>query len=104
MAKKYSTPDELRRELGFVKSVWPDLSKKLKAQIMPFDEVRAKLKAVGAPYEPEMIGVSRARFRETYRGVPYMRARYFSLDLISRLGLMPGLLDRLFGKGGIWEV
>ena len=104
MAKKYSTPDELRRELEFLKSVWPELSAKLKAQIMPFDEVRAKLKAVGAPYEPEMIGVSRTRFRETYRGVPYMRARYFSLDLVSRLGLMPDLLERLFGKGGVWEV
>ena len=103
MAKKYSTPDELRRELGFLKSVWPELSQKLKAQIMPFDEVRATLKAVGAPYEPEMIGVSRARFREAYRGVPYMRARYFSLDLVSRLGLMPELLERLFGKGGVWE-
>ena len=104
MAKKYSTPDELRRELEFLKSAWPELSAKLKAQIMPFDEVRTKLKAVGAPYEPEMIGVSRARFRETYRGVPYMRARYFSLDLVSRLGLMPDLLDRLFGPGGVWQV
>ena len=104
MAKKYSTPDGLRRELTFLKSVWPELSAKLRAQIMPFDEVRAKLKAVGAPYEPEMIGVSRARFRETYRGVPYMRARYFSLDLISRLGLMDALIGRLFGKGGVWEV
>ena len=103
MAKKYSTPDELRRELEFLKSVWPELSAKLKAQIMPFDEVRAKLKAVGAPYEPEMIGISRERFRETYRGVPYMRARYFSLDLVSRLGLMDALIDRLFGKGGVWE-
>lgn len=104
MGKKYSTPDELRRELSFVKSAWPELSAKLKAQIMPFDEVRACLKAVGAPYEPEMIGVSRARFRETYAGVPYMRARYFSLDLVSRLGLMPALMERLFGKGGVWEV
>ena len=104
MAKKYSTPDELRRELTFVKSAWPELSKKLKAQIMPFEEVRACLKAVGAPYEPEMIGVSRAKFRETYRGVPYMRARYFSLDLVARLGLMDALLDRLFGSGGVWQV
>ena len=104
MAKKYSTPDELRRELTFLKSVWPELSAKLKAQILPFDEVREKLKAVGAPYEPEMIGVSRARFRETYRGVLYMRARYFSLDLVSRLGRLPDLLERLFGRGGVWEV
>jgi len=104
MAKKYSTPDELRRELAFVKTAWPELSKKLKAQIMPFEEVREKLKQVGAPYEPEMVGVSRAKFRETYRGIPYMRARYFSLDLVSRLGLMDELLDHLFGKGGVWEI
>ena len=104
MAKKYSTPEELRRELGFIKAVWPELSLKLKAQIMPFSEVRAKLKAVGAPCEPEMIGVSRAKLRETYRGVQYMRNRYFSIDLVARLGLMDALLDGLFGKGGIWEV
>ena len=104
MSKKYSTPDELRRELTLLKRIWPELSAKLRKQLMPFDEVRAKLKAVGAPYEPEMIGVTRERFRETYRGVPYMRNRYFSLDLVSRLGLMDELLDSLFGKGGIWEI
>jgi len=104
MAKKYSTPDELRRELSVVKTIWPELSAKLRSQIMSFGEVHSCLKAVGAPYEPEMIGVSRERLRETYRGVPYMRARYFSLDLVSRLGLMNDLLDHLFGKGGIWEI
>ena len=104
MAGKYVTPEALRRELTFIKANWADLSAKMRAQIMSFDEVRAALKAVGAPYEPEMIGVSRARLRETFSGVPYMRNRYFSLDLVLRLGLMPALLDRLFGKGGVWEV
>ena len=104
MAKKYSTPDELRRELTFVQSAWPEISKKMREQILPFAEVRAMLKAVGAPYEPEMIGVSRAKLRETYRGVPYMRARYFSLDLVARLGLMDALQERLFGPSGVWSV
>ena len=40
--------------------------------------------------------------RKTYAGVPYMRARYFGLDLVQRLGLMPKLMDSLFGAGGIW--
>ena len=104
MACKYVGPEALRRELLFVKENWRDLSAKMRAQIMPFNEVRDALKTVGAPYEPEMIGVSRARFRETFAGVPYMRNRYFSLDLVLRLGLMPELLERLFGKGGVWEV
>ena len=103
-AKKYVSPDGLRRELETLKAKWPELSSRLKAQLMPFDEVREKLKAVGAPYEPEMIGVSRTRFRETYAGVPFMRARYFGLDLVQRLGLMPKLLDQLFGAEGVWRV
>ena len=104
MSKKYVSREDLRRELTLIKSIWPDLSAKMRAQIMPFEEVREKLRLVGAPYEPEMIGVTRARFRETYRGVPYMRNRYFSLDLVSRLGLYDELDAALFGKGGVWEV
>ncbi len=104
MKMKFSSREELRRELEIVKTNWQELSAKIRAQLMPFEEVRAALKAVGAPYEPEQIGISRARFRETFLGIPYMRARYFSLDLVSRLGLMPALLDRLFGPGGIWSV
>ena len=104
MAGKYVPPEVLRKELAFIRTNWRELSAKMKAQILSFDEVRAALKQVGAPYEPEMIGVSRARFRETFAGVPYMRNRYFSLDLVSRLGLLPDLLERLFGRGGVWEV
>ena len=102
-AKKYVSQDGLRRELEALKAKWPELSVRMRSQLMPFDEVREKLRTVGAPYEPEMVGVTRARFHETYAGVPFMRARYFGLDLVQRLGLMPELLERLFGKGGVWE-
>ena len=36
-------------------------------------------------------------------GVPYMRARYFGVDLVQRLGLENALIERLFGAGGVWE-
>ena len=102
--KKFPTRDDLRKELTTIKAIWPELSRKMKAQLMPFEEVHECLRKVGAPAEPEEIGVTRARFRETYAGVPYMRARYFSLDLVDRLGLMPQLMEELFGRGGVWEV
>ena len=103
MAKKYSTPDRLREELSAFRRVWPELSERLRAQLMPFGEVREKLRLAGAPYEPEQIGVTRARFRDTCRSVPYMRNRYFGLDLVERLGLMDEMLGELFGPGGIWD-
>ena len=102
MAKKYTTPDKIREELSTFKRVWPELSERIRAQIMPFNEVRENLRLAGAPYEPEQIGVTRARFRDTSRGIPYMRNRYFGLDLVTRLGLLDELLDDLFGPGGIW--
>ena len=103
-AKKFPSKDELRKELATIRDNWGDLAAKIRAQLMPFDEVKENLRKVGAPAEPEEIGITRARFRETFAGVPYMRARYFGADLVQRLGLMPALLDRLFGPGGVWDV
>ena len=103
-AKKFPSRDTLRAELAALQAKWPELSARIRAQLLPFEEVRANLKKAGAPVEPEEIGVTRARFRETLRGVPYMRSRYFGLDLVLELGLMDALTDRLFGKQGIWAV
>lgn len=104
MEKKYSTPDFLREELSAIKHSWPELSERLKAQIMPFEDVWKNLRLVGAPVDPESIGITRRRFRETCRGVPYMRNRYFALDLVERLGLMDEMAEEFFGRGGIWEI
>ena len=103
-AKKFPSRDELRRELSAVKEKWPEISARMRDQMLPFEEMRDMLRRVGAPYEPEQIGVTRERLRETFAGVPYMRARYFTLDLVDRLGLMGDLVNELFGKGGVWEV
>ena len=103
-AKKFPARDALRAELTKIRDQGPALQAMIRGQILPFGDVREALKQVGAPYEPEQIGVTRARFRETFLGVPYMRARYFGLDLVLRLGLMDGLVERLFGAGGVWAV
>ena len=102
-AKKFPSKEDLRRELTAIRDAWAELSAKMRDQLMPFAEVKECLRKAGAPTEPEEIGVTRARFRETFAGVPYMRARYFGADLAQRVGLMSALLDRLFGAGGIWE-
>ena len=76
----------------------------MRGQIFSFQEVRSNLQEVGAPYEPEMIGITRERFRETLRLIPFMRSRYSNFDIIYRLGLIPALEEHLFGKGGVWEI
>ena len=101
---KYVDADGLRKQLETLKAVWPELSERIRQQIIPFSEVREKLKLVGAPYEPEMIGVSRERFRQTVSYIPYMRSRFTNIDVIYRLGWMDEFIERMFGKGGIWEI
>ena len=100
---KYVDAEGLRKQLEALKAAWPTLKTRIAEQIIPFAEVRENLRLVGAPYEPEQIGVSRERFRKTFAYIPYMRSRYTNIDVIYRLGLMDALLDRLFGKGGVWE-
>ena len=80
------------------------MMKKIRNQIIPFETVRDNLRLVGAPYEPEMIGVSRERFRRTVSYIPYMRSRFTNIDVIYRAGWMDEFIDRMFGKDGIWEV
>ncbi len=101
---KYVAEEGLREELTRLKTAWPRLRERIERQIIPFGEVRRRLELVGAPYEPEQIGVSRQRFREAFRRIPYMRSRYSVVDVAVRCGWFEGWLDRLFGPGCIWSI
>ncbi len=101
---KYVDSEGLRRQLTLLKDKWPQLRERIRRQIIPFEEVYADLKAVGAPYEPEMIGVTRERLRDTFGYIPYMRSRITSVDIIFRCGLMDKFTELLFGRGGLWQI
>lgn len=101
---KYVDKEGLRRELTAFKAAWPELKERIRKQIIPFEEVRRRLKLVGAPYEPEQLGVSRAASATRSAKIPYMRSRFSNIDIAYRCGFMDEWLERLFGKGGIWEV
>ncbi len=102
--EKYVDRDGLRKQLEALKAAWPVLSCRIRDQIIPFETLRENLRLVGAPYEPEMIGVSRDRLRATLACIPYMRSRFTNIDVVFRCGLLPALDRKLFGKGGIWEI
>ncbi len=102
--EKYVDKEGLRRQLEALKASWPELSVRIREQIIPFDQVMENLKLVGAPYKPEMIGVTRERFRQTVSYIPFMRSRFTNIDVIYRLGWMGEFVDKMFGKGGIWEI
>lgn len=101
---KYVDKAGLRRQLEALREKWPELRERIRRQIIPFGEVHRRLELVGAPCEPEQIGVSRAKFRASFEKIPYMRSRFSVVDVAFRCGWMTRWLDRLYGKGGIWEI
>lgn len=101
---KYVDREGLREELTRLKQAWPKLQERIRRQIIPFGEVHRRLQTVGAPCEPEQIGVSRERFLEAFRRIPYMRSRYSVVDVAFRCGWMDEWLERLFGPGCIWSI
>lgn len=94
----------LARQLQCLKASWPELKEALARQLIPFEEAKWRLELVGAPTCPEQIGISREYLKETFIRAQYIRRRFTLLDIAVRTGYLDTWLDRLFGKGGIWEI
>jgi glycerol-1-phosphate dehydrogenase [NAD(P)+] len=59
---------------------------------------------VGAPTEPEQIGISRDRLRASFVRAFHIRRRFTVLDVAVRTGTLDPLLHGLFGPHGAWEI
>jgi glycerol-1-phosphate dehydrogenase [NAD(P)+] len=101
---KYITHQELEKQLQTLKDSWPTIKERIAKQIVPFEEAKARLAMVGAPTEPEHIGITREKLKETFVRAQYIRRRFTILDLAIRTGYLDQWLDELFGKEGIWEL
>ena len=84
ITKKYSSREVVRKELETLKDAWPEFKSKLQAQVWPYEKMKERFKIVGAPYEPEHIGVTREWVSSVFPVVQLMRYRYNLLDLAKR--------------------
>jgi glycerol-1-phosphate dehydrogenase [NAD(P)+] len=101
---KHATPGQLRDQLARLAAGWPELKSRLRAQLVPHAELKRRLQAVGAPTEPEEIGITRERLRRSFIRAQLIRRRFTVLDLAVRTALLEPCLDQLFGRGGRWEI
>lgn len=101
---KYIDHQELEKQLQTLKNNWPSIKKRLTKQIVPFEEAKARLATVGAPTEPEHIGITKEKLRETFVRAQYIRRRFTILDVAVRTGYLEQWLDQLFGKDGVWDI
>jgi len=101
---KYISRQELGLQLSQLKENWTKIRSRLADQIVPFSEVKKRLQLVGAPTDPEDIGMTRSHLRETFIRAGFIRRRYTVLDIAIRTGYLNKWLDGLFTNGGIWDV
>jgi glycerol-1-phosphate dehydrogenase [NAD(P)+] len=98
---KYVTRDELREQLTKIKENWSVIKDKLKKQIIPYEETKRRLAAVGAPVEPEQIGISRERLKQSFYRAQKIRSRYTILDFAFRAGYFDQWVEELFNENGV---
>lgn len=101
---KWSEPAALADQLRTLQRAWPELTQRLRGQLVPSQELRKLLGAAGAPVEPEAIGITRERLREAFRLAFFIRRRFTVLDLVVRCGLLEPALAHLFGPRGPWPI
>jgi glycerol-1-phosphate dehydrogenase [NAD(P)+] len=99
---KHSSPAQFRTQIETLRTIWPDLKQRLKAQLLPLGELKEMLHKVGAPTEPEHIGITRARLRDSYWQAFCIRRRFTILDVAVRIGVLDEALKTIFGPRGIW--
>jgi glycerol-1-phosphate dehydrogenase [NAD(P)+] len=101
---KHVEKSQLQFQLERWRAHWPELREHLRAQLIAFADVKRMLAEVGAPVEPEQIGISRSRLRSAFGQAYHIRRRFTVLDLVVRAGLLESALDDLFGAKGPWPV
>ena len=99
---KYLDADALRERLEVVRSKWPTIQERCRAQVMPAARVEKIIQAVGGIYHPAQIGLTRERFHDTYYRCQMIRSRYTLLDLLVETGTISDFVEPLFESDGFW--
>jgi glycerol-1-phosphate dehydrogenase [NAD(P)+] len=102
MRAKYVCGEPLREQLSRLRDNWAGLRSRLKAQLIPFHDVRRMLRMAGSPFDPGQIGISRARLRASYELCCYTRRRFTVLDFAQRTGVLDAAVANIFGPKGPW--
>jgi glycerol-1-phosphate dehydrogenase [NAD(P)+] len=101
--QKYLGAEQLTRRLAQLKTCWGSLRERLREQLLPAEQIRDMLAAVGAPHRPEDIGISPTRLKKSHILAQQIRSRFTVLDLVFQAGWWDDCVEALFRPGGIWH-
>ena len=85
MGKLLTGPALAERRQAILKA-WPELQAKVRAQLLPLDELRRRFQILGCPVQPADIGLDEALLRRGIMVGGMIRNRYTFLDLLYEIG------------------
>jgi glycerol-1-phosphate dehydrogenase [NAD(P)+] len=92
---KHLAGEALVERRRLIAEKWTELQKRLKAQLIPGEEMRRMLSEAGCPVEPSQIGLSREQYLHGLRTAQLLRRRYTILDFLYELGVLDDVVARL---------
>lgn len=92
---KYPSREELRRRLAILASDWEGLAARIKAQLIPFENLREIFREARCPTTPGEIGVRCEDVPSCALAAQLIRNRYTILDLALDAGRLETLADDL---------
>lgn len=83
-------------------SRWPEIADRVRAQLVPADELAEQLRLAGAPSRPEDIGLTAQDIKASFPKAMYYRSRYTVLDVTREAAWFDDLVSDVFAPGGLW--
>ncbi|WP_208542713.1 sn-glycerol-1-phosphate dehydrogenase [Cutibacterium modestum] len=99
---KFVDRDGLRGRLDRFVSRWPEIADRVRAQLVPADELAEQLRLAGAPSRPEDIGLTAQDIKASFPKAMYYRSRYTVLDVAREAAWFDDLVSDVFAPGGLW--
>lgn len=93
-------PDELRAELGDLRSNWSRIWEGLGDTLRPAALIRDRLQAAGAPVTVGELGLTPEQMSNAYLRAREIRNRFSVLDLAYDLGVLESFRDEVLGRSG----
>ncbi len=100
---KYIPPEVLVKRLQKLSALWPELRPRLEAQVIPFGELKSKLRLINGPVKPEDIGIEVGRLKDSFEFARYIRTRYTLLDVAHETGVLETCVSQIFMDGVYWS-
>lgn len=100
--EKHVDARHVRTRLEAVRTLWPDLRRRLRDHLVPAEKIQEWLASVDAVSHPAQIGLDMQRFRDSYVRSNMIRNRFTVVDLMAHAGQLEDCVEELFAPAGFW--